>query len=77
MATLNALKQLGKSIAADIRDAKDAVADSIDRARTERAVLRDFRVLLREQPMAVHKAFQTINEPAAKPARKPRTPKTA
>ena len=75
MATLNAIKNLGKSIAADIRDAKDSVAASIDRARTERAVMRDFKVLLREHPASVAKAFQTISEP--KPARKPRAKKPA
>lgn len=71
MATLAAIKNLGKSIASDLRDAKNAVADSIDRARTERAVMRDFKVLLREHPAAVTKAFASMSEPA-KPARKPR-----
>ena len=77
MATLNAIKNLGKSIAADIRDAKDSVAASIDRARTERAVMRDFKVLLREHPASVAKAFQTITEAEDKPARKPRAKKPA
>lgn len=71
MATLSAIKNLGKSIASDLRDAKNAVADSIDRARTERAVLKDFKALLREHPAAVTKAFASMSEPA-KPARKPR-----
>ena len=77
MATLNAIKNLGKSIASDLRDAKNAVADSIDRARTERAVMRDFKVLLREHPASVAKAFQTITEAEDKPARKPRAKKPA
>ena len=76
MATLNAIKNLGKSIAADIRDAKDSVAASIDRARTERAVMRDFKVLLREHPASVAKAFASMSEPT-KPARKPRAKKPA
>lgn len=77
MATLNAIKNLGKSIASDLRDAKNAVADSIDRARTERAVMRDFKVLLREHPASVAKAFQTLTEAEDKPARKPRAKKPA
>ena len=77
MATLSAIKNLGKSIASDLRDAKNAVADSIDRARTERAVMRDFKVLLREHPAAVTKAFKTITEAEDKPARKPRAKKPA
>lgn len=77
MATLNAIKNLGKSIASDLRDAKNAVADSIDRARTERAVMRDFKVLLREHPASVAKAFQTLSEAEDKPARKPRAKKPA
>lgn len=75
MATLSAIKNLGRSIAADIRDAKNSVAASIDRARTERAVMRDFKVLLREHPASVAKAFHTISE--SKPARKPRAKKPA
>lgn len=77
MATLNAIKQLGKSIAKDLRDAKDSVAASIDRARTERAVMRDFKVLLREHPVQVAKAFKTITEAEDKPAKKPRAKKPA
>lgn len=75
MATLSALKALGSSIAADIADAKNAVVSAYDRQRTERKVVKDFRDLLREDPMTVLKAFHSIqDQPAPK---KPRAKKAA
>ena len=71
MATLSAIKNLGKSIASDLRDAKDSVAASIDRARTERAALRDFRDLLRADPLltyyALHGAMSEFTEATNRP----------
>lgn len=74
MATLNALKNLGKSIKADIVDATSGIAAKIEHARNERRVVSDFRALLREHPAAVTKAFSALVEPEKKP-RKPRAAK--
>ena len=75
MATLSALKALGSSIVADITDAKNAVAAAYDRQRTERKVVKDFRDLLREDPMTVLKAFAAMQEQPA--PKKPRAKKAA
>ena len=72
MATLNAIKNLGRSIKADIVEATSGIAAKIDHARSERRIVNEFRDLLREHPGAVTKAFATLVE---KPARKPRAPK--
>ena len=74
MATLAALKALGSSIVADITDAKDSVKAAYIRQRTERKVVKDFRDLLREDPMTVLKAFHSIQD---QPAKKPRAKKAA
>lgn len=74
MATLSALKALGSSIVADITDAKDTVKAAYIRQRTERQVIKDFRAVLREDPMTVLKAFAAMQE---QPAKKPRAKKAA
>lgn len=74
MATLSALKALGSSIVADITDAKDSVKAAYIRQRTERQVIKDFRAVLREDPMTVLKAFAAMQE---QPAKKPRAKKAA
>ena len=75
MATLAALKALGSSIVADITDAKDSVKAAYIRQRTERKVVKDFRDLLREDPLTVLKAFHNIQEQPA--PKKPRAKKAA
>lgn len=74
MATLSALKALGSSIVADITDAKDSVKAAYIRQRTERQVIKDFRAVLREDPMSVLKAFAAMQE---QPVKKPRAKKAA
>lgn len=74
MATLSALKALGSSIVADITDAKDSVKAAYIRQRTERQVIKDFRAVLREDPITVLKAFAAMQE---QPAKKPRAKKAA
>lgn len=74
MATLNALKNLGRSIKSDVADAVSGIAAKIDHARTERKVVSDFKALLREHPTAVAQAFAALSE---KPKRKPRATKEA
>jgi hypothetical protein len=65
MATLNAFKQLGKSIVSDITDAKNAVKQRLDAAAAERKIIADFKAALRAHPIELTTA---ITE-AAKPKR--------
>lgn len=69
MATFAAIKLLGKSIASDIRDAKDTVAAGIKRAQVERRVMADFKAALRAHPVELTKALTAISEPAPKAKR--------
>ena len=68
MATLNAFKQLGKSIAADVLDTKANIAAAFQRAKRERKVISDFKAALREHPVELAKALHE----ATKPKRAPR-----
>lgn len=68
MATLNAFKQLGKSIVADVLDTKASIAAAIQRAKRERQVISDFKAALREHPVELTKALLE----ATKPKRAPR-----
>lgn len=63
MATLNAFKQLGKSIVADVLDTKASIAESIARAKRERQVISDFKAALREHPVELAKALHEATKP--------------
>lgn len=76
MATLKAIAALGQSIVADIAEAKDSAVAAIQRARNEREAVKQFRTLLREEPLALAKAFKQISDAEAKPKQK-RTRKAA
>ena len=75
MATLNALKNLGASIKADIVGAKDSVKAAYIRQRTERKVIADFRAVLRQDPLTLLKALEAMQEQPA--PKKPRAKKAA
>lgn len=77
MATISALKNLGSSIVSDITGAASSVKAAYNRHRTEKQVVKDFRDLLREDPMTVLKAFHSIKEQDAPKPRKPRAKKAA
>lgn len=73
MATLKALAALGQSIVADIADAKDSAANAVKRWHAERQIVSDFKTLLREEPLAVAKAFKHAadgTQPAKRQRRK-------
>jgi hypothetical protein len=70
MATLNAFKQLGKSIVSDITDAKNAVKQRLEFAAAERKIMDDFKSALREHPVELHAAIEAVTAPKPKRQRK-------
>lgn len=71
MATIKALAALGRSIVADVADAKDAAVSVAQRWQAERKIVSDFKQLLREEPLAVAKAFKHAADDT-KPAKRQR-----